>query len=156
MNSTERVRKHFDKDAQRFDAIYEVQKPLVQRVVDRVFRSVVVERFRLICALAPQDGRWTVLDVGCGSGRYSVSLARLGAARVQGLDFSQKMIELARHDSTEAGVSDRCSFVVSEFLKHPIAETFDVVIAVGYFDYLKDPLPHLIKMAATCRGRVFA
>jgi SAM-dependent methyltransferase len=156
MNSQNRVRSHFDKDARRFDAIYERQKPLHQRFVDQVFRRVVVERFRLICALAPPNAPWTLLDVGCGSGRYSVALAHMGAERVLGLDFSARMIELATREAADAGFADRCNFVVSEFLNHPLAETFDVVLAIGYFDYLKDPLPHLLKMVVSCRGRLFA
>jgi hypothetical protein len=33
---------------------------------------------------------------------------------------------------------------------------FDAVVAMGYYDYLEDPLPHLEKMMARARGRVFA
>jgi SAM-dependent methyltransferase len=156
MSLQARVRKHFDKDAVRFDAIYEPDKPLPQRIVDRMFRAVVLERFRLVCNLAPQPGAWTVLDVGCGSGRYGIALAREGASRAVGIDFSSAMIDLARREAAHTGTADRCTFEVGEFLDFAGRETFDAVLAMGYFDYLSDPLPHLRKMAALCQGRLFA
>ena len=155
MQSLERVRDYFNREAVRFDAIYEARKPLYQRFGDALFRRVVVERFHLICNLAPLPGQWTVLDVGCGSGRYALALAATGAARVVGVDVAASMIELAREQATAAGVAARCEFAVSAFLDFNSTERFDVVVATGYFDYLEDPLPHLKKMVAMCRGRVF-
>jgi len=154
MSSVSRVQRHFDRDAERFDAIYETRKPLYQRAVDRL-RRVVVERFHLVCALAPLQGRWSVLDVGCGSGRYGLALARSGAARAVGLDFSAAMIDLARREASAAGLGERCVFTQCEFMAYAERETFDVVLAMGYFDYLRDPLPHLSKMAALCACRLF-
>jgi SAM-dependent methyltransferase len=117
---------------------------------------VVVERFRLICALAPStNGPWTVLDAGCGSGRYALALARAGASRVLGVDAAAAKIDLAGKEAAAAGVSDRCTFVTSPFLDLPIDEKFDVVVATGYFDYLENPVEHLQKMVAACRGRIF-
>jgi ubiquinone/menaquinone biosynthesis C-methylase UbiE len=81
MRSLDLVRDYFNREAARFDAIYDQRKPWTQRIVDRLFRGVVVERFRLICNLAPGSDAWSVLDVGCGSGRYAIALARAGARR---------------------------------------------------------------------------
>src|SRR5919108_441241 len=102
------VRKHFDAEATRFDAIYEeASKPLHHRIMDR-FRRVVVERFNLICNLAPLPGEWSVLDVGCGSGRYAFAMARSGAAHVVGVDVSTNMIDLARSEAARQHLDDRC------------------------------------------------
>jgi 2-polyprenyl-3-methyl-5-hydroxy-6-metoxy-1,4-benzoquinol methylase len=155
MQSLERVREYFNREAIRFDAIYEDRKPWYQRLGDHLFRQVVVERFHLICNLAPTPGSWTVLDVGCGSGRYALALAAAGASRVVGVDVAQSMIDLAKEQAAAAGVANRCDFAVSAFLDFTSQERFDVVVATGYADYLEDPLPHLRKMVAMCRGRVF-
>jgi SAM-dependent methyltransferase len=155
MRSLELVRDYFNREAQRFDAIYENRKPLLQRVVDRAFRSVVVERFKLICNLAPMTGPWSVLDVGCGSGRYALALAEAGATRVVGVDVAAAMIELARQQAVVAGVGDRCDFHTAAFMDFRTTERFDVSVATGYFDYLEDPLPHLRRMVEVTRGRLF-
>lgn len=155
MHSLERVREYFNREAVRFDAIYEDRKPWHQRLGDTLFRQVVVERFHLICNLAPSPGPWTVLDVGCGSGRYALALAAAGASRVVGVDVARSMIDLASDQAKQAGVADRCEFAVSAFLDFDSTEQFDVVVATGYMDYLEDPLPHLRKMLAMCHGRVF-
>ena len=156
MSSPDRVQQHFDKDAVRFDAIYEERKPFHQRIVDHLFRRVVVERFRLVCNLAPSRGEWSVLDIGCGSGRYGLSLAKEGAAKAVGLDFSQRMIELARDAANRLGLADRCRFEVCEFLDYRGEGTYDMVLAMGYFDYLRDPLPHLSKMNGMSGGMLVA
>jgi 2-polyprenyl-3-methyl-5-hydroxy-6-metoxy-1,4-benzoquinol methylase len=155
MKSLELVRSYFNREAQRFDAIYEERKPLVSRLVDRAFRSVVVERFHLICNLAPMPCPWTVLDVGCGSGRYALALAAAGASRVVGVDVATSMTDLARRQAEAAGLGDRCEFHTAPFLEFATAERFDVVVATGYMDYLEDPLPHLRAMVQMCKGRLF-
>jgi 2-polyprenyl-3-methyl-5-hydroxy-6-metoxy-1,4-benzoquinol methylase len=152
----QQVNRHFNREAERFDAIYETEKPFYEQWVDGLFRSVVIERFRLICNLAPTAGTWTVLDAGCGSGRYSLALAQLGAARVLGIDVAERMIDLANRQAAQSGLQQVCEFVEASFLDAPVAEQFDVVVATGYFDYIDDPVPHLEKMISSCRGRVFA
>lgn len=155
MKSLDLVRNYFNREAERFDAIYEQRKPLVARIVDRAFRAVVVERFHLICNLAPTPGPWTVLDVGCGSGRYALALAQAGASRVVGVDVAASMTVLAKRQADAAGFGGRCEFHTSPFLEFQTDERFDVVVATGYMDYLEDPLPHLSAMVHHCKGRLF-
>jgi SAM-dependent methyltransferase len=156
MRSRDLVRSWFEREARRFDAIYEARKPLPQRLVDRLFRNVVLERHRLITALAPLPGSWSALDVGCGPGRYALALAQAGAGRVLGVDAAPAMVELARQAAARAGLAGRCEFVVAPFLELKNQEAFDVVVATGYFDYLEQPGPELARMLRQCRGRVFA
>lgn len=52
--------------------------------------------------LGPVDGR-TVLDVGTGTGRAALGLARRGA-RVTGLDASAEMLRVAKARAADAGV----------------------------------------------------
>jgi len=156
MKSLDRVHSYFDRAARRFDAIYEGEKPWTQQLVDRLFRGVILERFRLVCALAPLPGDWTVLDVGCGPGRYLLALARAGARQVTGVDVSEEMIALARAEMAAAGLADRCSLHVAPFLQWEPSGGYDVGVATGYFDYLEEPRADLAKMAELCRVRVFA
>ena len=157
MESTERVRTHFEKDAQRFDAIYQDdQKSAFSRFVDKYVRGVVVERLHLVRALAPAKGTWSVIDVGCGPGRFSVDLAKRGAARVLGVDISTEMLDLAKRAATSQKVESQCEFVKSSFKDLAVKETFDMSLGIGYFDYLENPIEDLQKMAEVTRGHVIA
>ena len=155
MKTAHVVHDYFERESRRFDAIYDQDKPVGQRLVDRLFRGVILERFRLICNLAPVPGPWSVLDVGCGSGRFSVALAMAGASRVLGVDVASSMIDLANQAASQMHVADRCEFVLSPFLALDRNERFAIVVATGYLDYLEEPLPHLQKMAAMCSHKMF-
>ena len=157
MEPTERVRNHFERDAARFDAIYDDEKKSAfARFVDRYVRGVVVQRLHLVRALAPAKGEWSVLDVGCGPGRFSVDLARRGAARVLGVDISKEMLDLARRAAASRDVAPRCEFVASSFRDLQVNETFDMSLGIGYFDYLENPIEDLQKMAQLTKGHVIA
>ena len=147
--------RYFEREAARFDAIYQDRKPLVQRLVDALFRRVIQRRYQLVVNAVSAPGR-SILDVGCGSGRYGIELARRGASRSVGVDAAAAMIALAQSEAQRQGLSDRCIWEVAEFLSWKNQETFDVVTALGYFDYLEEPEPHLERMIAQARSLVFA
>ena len=61
-------------------------------------KGTVQEVDHVIAALGLQPGE-RVLDVGCGTGRHAIELARRGIA-VHGVDISQRFIDLARAAAT--------------------------------------------------------
>jgi SAM-dependent methyltransferase len=71
-----------------------------------------------------------VLDVGCGPGRFTLELARLGA-RIVAADISPGQLELHRRytAAAEDAVEDR---VVADVLSLPFADdTFDATVCYG-------------------------
>ena len=151
-----RVKKHFDADAARFDAIYDEAKGPFQRFVDDVWRGVVKRRYVLVLErLEPLAGK-SVLDVGCGSGRYCLAYAQRGATRVVGVDFAAAMIELAQKHAARLGVADRCDFRVGSFPEAVQDGPFDASTAMGFFDYVADPAPILARMRELTRGTLIA
>lgn len=150
----EEVRRYFDGTAAaRFDVIYQDEKRLFQKLVDRLFRDVVHRRFQLTFELCREIEGSRVLDIGCGSGRYAVEFARRGA-EVVGLDFSSTMVEMARRAAEAAGVADRCRFEVGNFRDWCEPHHFDICLAIGFFDYVEDPGIFLRKIHKIVHGQV--
>ena len=151
----DKVRTHFDETAGEFDAIYTGEKGPVGRWLDRVLRWDMYERFRRTIAECDEPGL-EVLDIGCGSGRFTVAVARAGARRVVGLDFADGMLEIAGRLAESEGVEDQCEFLNADFMAHDFGRQFDVALAIGLFDYVAEPLPFLKRMRAVTRSKVVA
>lgn len=66
-----------------------------------------------------------VLDLGCGSGMYTIRLAREGA-QVTGLDISDRMLAINQADAKAQGI-DHIKYVNSDWLEYEPAEPFEVV-----------------------------
>ena len=83
----------------------------------------------------------SVCQLQCHLGIETLSWARLGAARVVGLDFSLDAIEIARSLAARTGLGERATFVVSDVHDAPAAlrdhAPFDVVyVSVGAICWL--------------------
>ena len=152
MSVEDKVQAHFHADARRFDAIYEDSKNPLTRFIDHVWRGVVRRRLELtIERLQPLAGK-TILDVGCGSGRFCIAYVQHGAAHVLGVDFAPAMIDLAKDLARSAGVLDRCDFRVGAFPEAIPEPAFDVSTALGFFDYIPDAARLIAAMRAKTTG----
>ena len=149
-----KVRQRFERDAQSFDAIYRLERSSFWRWVNTTLRKAVFERYAITFEQAGDVMGKEVLDVGCGSGVYSVDFARRGARRVVGVDFSDNMLRLARQEAEQHRVADRCEFIRADFLEVELEDKFDISIAMGVFDYVPDQVSFLRKMAALTAGKV--
>jgi SAM-dependent methyltransferase len=151
----ERTQDFFHQYANDFDAIYSTGGGVVDGVINRVFRKSMRLRFlKSMEGCQPVDGA-SVLDVGCGPGHYSITLAQRGAARVVGLDFADGMIELASRHARQAGVGERCSFRTGDFLEFQSSQPFDYVVVMGFMDYMPDPRRIVAKVLSLTSRRAF-
>ena len=148
------VRERFERDAQSFDAIYRLERSPFWRWVNTTLRKAVFERYTITFEQAGDVTGKKILDVGCGSGVYSIDFARRGAGRVVGVDFSGNMLRLARQEAKQHGVADRCDFIQADFLELELDEKFDISIAMGVFDYVPDQVTFLRKMVEVTTGKV--
>ena len=148
------VRRRFERDAESFDAIYRLERSPFWRWVNTTFRKAVFERYTITFEQAGDVAGKKILDVGCGSGVYSVDFARRGAGRVVGVDFSENMLKLARQEAERHQVTDMCEFIQADFLELELEEKFDISIAMGVFDYVPDQVAFLRKMAALTTDKV--
>ncbi|MCL2769049.1 MAG: class I SAM-dependent methyltransferase [Solirubrobacterales bacterium] len=140
----QRVRERFRDKAQAFDDLYEDERPLV-----RLLRPGLFRRRRLAVDTVRAHGAPSVLDVGCGSGRIGEFVLDAGAARYVGIDFSQPMIELARARLGRFAGRDT-TLMLDDFLTAPIEGSFDVILALGLFDYLPQPERFTGRMFELC------
>jgi|WetSurMetagenome_2_1015567.scaffolds.fasta_scaffold00645_22 cyclopropane fatty-acyl-phospholipid synthase-like methyltransferase len=139
-------RDFWNREIAAFDAIYSRKKSRFSSFLDRVFRKDMYQRYEYtLRQAAPVEGR-TFLDVGCGTGRYSLELARRKCARVVGIDIAEAMIAECKRLSSAEGLDARTEFLRSDLLDYRPSGTFDVSIGIGLFDYIKNPLPVLEKM----------
>jgi 2-polyprenyl-3-methyl-5-hydroxy-6-metoxy-1,4-benzoquinol methylase len=152
---TSRTASFFDAYAKDFNAIYGNENTLVNAVVNKVFRKSMVLRYeRTLAGCQPIAGK-TVIDIGCGPGHYAVALAAGGASRVLGVDFAPGMIEIAKQRAARAGMSDRCTFTLGDFLEVTGDEKFDYAIVMGFMDYIEDAGALMRKVLRVCRGKAF-
>jgi tRNA (mo5U34)-methyltransferase len=98
-------------------------------------------KWRILQGHVPQnlDG-WTVLDIGCNAGFYSIELALRGA-RVTAIDTEPHYLRQARWAARQFGVADRIE--LREMQVYDLArtgDTFDLVWFMGVFYHLRYPL----------------
>jgi 2-polyprenyl-3-methyl-5-hydroxy-6-metoxy-1,4-benzoquinol methylase len=142
IDETQQIAKYWNEIASDFDAIYTGDKNLISRSLDRWLRRDIYQRFEWVMSQAGDVRGMKICDVGCGSGRFVASLAKRGA-QVTGIDFAPEMLKLGAQLAEKEGVADRCKFVLSDVLDWKTDEHFDLVIAIGFWDYVADPLPRL-------------
>jgi SAM-dependent methyltransferase len=163
MSEVARVEQYFTHAATGFDSLYDAEHATAAaKWLNRTFRRDIYERFRLSLDHVHRYRLETVLDVGCGPGRYEIALGDIGIRRMVGLDISSGMIELARdlarnwQQGKGAGSLSSFEFVRRDFSAFQTSEIFDVVLAMGFFDYVEDPAPVLARMRGFARHSVIA
>ena len=68
-------------------------------------------------------------------------------AYVVGIDFSPKMLALARELALDRGVADRCRFVEADFDAYRPEERFDIVLMMGLLEFRADPERDLARLS---------
>src|SRR6516164_11052737 len=129
VDEARQIADYWDRIAPQFDAIYSGKKSRAARLLDRVFRRDMYQRFDWVMRKSNDVRNKSVCDVGCGSGRFVSALAQRGAT-VTGLDFAPSMLQLAKQLVEQDGVAERCDFVLTDILDWKTERNFDEVIAI--------------------------
>jgi SAM-dependent methyltransferase len=137
--------KSWEKEAVTFDQIYSGgglagRMPLLGPFIQKG----IIERHNRALAFLSATRAQTILDLGCGVGRFAVAAAQLGVT-VHAYDISQPAIAVAQEAAHRVGVTDRCHFYAADLL------TIDFPAADAWFDlgclhYLPDPTQVIQKL----------
>ena len=85
--------------------------------------------------LLPDVQEKSVLDLGCGYGHNCMAFVSMGADRVVGVDISEKMLEVARTESTH----DKIEYInMSMTDVNTLEDKFDLIYSSLAFHYIED------------------
>ncbi len=75
-----------------------------------------------------------ILDYGCGNGVHSAFPVKNGAAKVVGIDLSEKSLEIAKEKAKKEGVEDKIEFIQMDCEKMDFPDdSFDIIFDGGTF-----------------------
>jgi len=86
-----------------------------------------------------------VLDVGGGSARIGELTLDHGASRYVDVDLSDSMLELAKQ-RLERFDDEKVTLIQGDFLQTAIPGSYDVILGLGYFDYIEVAPAHVGRM----------
>ncbi|MCD6435840.1 MAG: class I SAM-dependent methyltransferase [Clostridiales bacterium] len=116
----------FDKSAKLYDSWYETK---LGEFVDRVETRCAFELLDL------NEGA-KILDVGCGSGNFSIKLGKMGY-EVTGIDLSMEMLALAKDKAEKESVEVNIKHMdVTNLLFED--ESFDAIFSMATFEFIPD------------------
>lgn len=96
--------------------------------------NILLEQPVMTELLPPLRGK-TVLDLGCGCGYNCVDFIERGAARVVGIDISQKMLKAAESESSDEHIEYK-NMSMTDISS--LNETFDFIYSSLAFHYIED------------------
>lgn len=117
----------FDPEADNYDGWYSTR---LGKLVDDI------ETKASLHLLDPRENM-RILDVGCGTGNYSIKLSQLGCS-VVGVDISENMLEIAKKKSAKLNLNIRFLHSNSEELPFD-DESFDAVISITAIEFFTNP-----------------
>ena len=158
LNSSEIIGSYFDNIANLMDKIelsilrrdkMRQKEGVTQRVYGKLWDKfetdeyvkeayrIIKSRFKSKLKLSALKGK-TVLDMGCGSGRYTIALTKTGAEKVYGIDLGEKSMQQGALIAKKSGIRN-IEFVVGSVLDLPYEDNlFDFVFCNGVLHHTEN------------------
>ena len=141
----------WDSYASEFDAIYGTKNSWINNAINKMFRGSMKIRFEKTMQIIPEQDV-SIIDIGCGPGHYCFSLEQAGNRKILGIDFSERMIEIAKDHVKNSGGTNDLKFEVVNFLEYEPGKKFDYSIMMGFIEYFEHP-ELIIKRALAITNR---
>jgi len=129
----------FDKEAINYDNWYETK---IGKYADRVETDCAFNLF-------PVKPGMHILDVGCGTGNFSLKLVQKGVS-VVGVDISEEMLTLARKRAMQEEKFIEFKKMDSQNLQFP-DNYFDGVFSMATIEFIPDPRKMIEEMFRVCK-----
>jgi ubiquinone/menaquinone biosynthesis C-methylase UbiE len=132
------VQDYFAKRARCYEEVYSKKKlrglrNTIYRLGWFTLRIIFKYTMEYLAVVKPQS----VLDIGCGTGIYSVELAGRGID-VTGLDSCKEMIDVTESLLEQSGLGGRVRTVIADYLdwSGEAGQEYDLALAIGVLDYM--------------------
>lgn len=156
-NKTIKVGDFFDDYAEEFSSIYkedEKKRSSFDKLMDRVFRKDIEDRFNATLELVSKDSINNVLDIGCGPGHFVVKFLELGKD-VTALDISSNMLDITKGRAAHIETNSKFNSILDDYNAHEFDQKFDATCVMGFFDYIEDPVPVLKKLLKDTEKEIY-
>jgi len=143
------VKDFFHGYAEDFDSIYghNKERSAFGKWIDRNTRQTMYLRFEKTLEFTASPEIETILDIGCGGGRYIIEFLDQGK-KVTGLDIASGMIDLAKTVVEKTGNSaESVDWVLAGYMDYKPEKKHDAAVMMGFFDYIAEPLSLLNKLS---------
>lgn len=91
--------------------------------------------------------KWTMADLGCGSGILAIAAEKLGASRIWGCDYDPAAVKISQENAARND-TPRTRFTRVDVLKWEPKQTWDIVAANIFHDVLEAAFPQLLRSVA--------
>ena len=115
---------YFNKNLERYEAVHDLH-----------FNRV-LSHFLKFANFPPKS---KLLELGCGSGRYTIPLLKNGFV-ITGVDLSSRSIETLNRDAENCGVKDRLETVCGSLENFRQKSKFDYVFCIHFLHHVQDML----------------
>ena len=136
-----------------WQSFFDVHAP---NYMEEVFTRNTAEEVEFIIKELNLKPNGSILDVGCGTGRHSIELARKGF-RVTGVDISSGMLAEAKKAAERAGVSAK--WIRADAARFKSKTRFDAAIclyegAFGLLSSADNPIEHDLAILRNINGEL--
>lgn len=134
--TAESARHYWEERARRFASVEDGLPAVCSYGMPRFYNAYIqATQRRALAPLLRVGAGDTVLDVGCGVGRWSLAMAARGAD-VTGVDLSRSMVAEASRRAEARGLSSHCRFIESDLAELDLGRSFSQVTVVTVLQHI--------------------